>query len=180
MPPIFSKLRFVNKRSKTITIGYIRNIENEINTNYHNIPIGIKHLCVLYYFEREQFGKHSEKIMISSSNGCNKNDMIEPFESLEFNHWCCVYGTIIIDKKNNPNSIYKWTLRLNKTLCVLASIGIVAVKDNKEELSLDEYCFNGWDDDVYYGFELTWGTIRSKEIDDQIGDCLYHSLKNDI
>eukprot|EP01083_Nonionella_stella_P202625 740097_1 len=111
MPPIFSKLKFVNKRSKTITIGYIRNIENEINTNYHNIPIGIKHLCVLYYFETEQFGKHSEKIIISSSNGGDKNDIIEP---LQFRPWYCVYGTIIIDQKNNPNSIYKWALRLNK------------------------------------------------------------------
>eukprot|EP01084_Bolivina_argentea_P319734 554587_1 len=178
MPPIFSKLRFVNKRSKTITMGYIRSVENELHTNHHNVPIGIKNLCVLYYLETEQFGRHSKELMISSSNGREKNDIVEQMEY--GNCWYSVCGTIITDKNIHPNSIYKWTLRLNKTLCVLASIGIVAVKDNKEELSLDEYCFNGWDDDVYYGFELTWGTIRSKEIDDQIGDCLYHSLKNDI
>eukprot|EP01084_Bolivina_argentea_P319731 554584_1 len=111
MPPIFSKLRFVNKRSKTITVGYIRNIENGLNASYHNIPIGIKNLCLLYYFETEQFGKHSKKLMISSSNGREKNDIVEQMED---GYWYCVYGTIITDKKKHPDSIYKWKLRLNK------------------------------------------------------------------
>eukprot|EP01084_Bolivina_argentea_P319735 554589_1 len=182
MPPIFSKLRFVNKRSKTITMGYIRSVENELHTNHHNVPIGIKNLCVLYYLETEQFGRHSKELMISSSNGREKNDIVEQMED---GYWYCVYGTIIIDKKKHPDSIYKWKLRLNKSNkeCVLPSIGIVVVNDNTK-LPLDYYCFviaSGQSYPCeYYGFELTWGSIRSKEIDDQIGDCLYHSLKNDI
>eukprot|EP01084_Bolivina_argentea_P301893 520975_1 len=88
MPPIFSKLKFVNKRSKTITIGYIRSIENELNGNYYNIPIAIKNLCILYYLKTEQFGKHSKCIKISSSNGCERNDIVE---HMEVDCWYCVY-----------------------------------------------------------------------------------------
>eukprot|EP01084_Bolivina_argentea_P000395 745_1 len=153
MPPTFSKLKFVNERSKIITIGYIRNIEKELHANYHNVPIGIKNLCVLYYFETEEFGKHSKVLMISSSNGSAKNDIAELMID---DAWYCVYGTIIIDKNNHPNSIYKWTLKLNwkkQKKDVLPDIGIVAVKDNNK-LPLDMYCFNSFTNN-YYAFELS-------------------------
>eukprot|EP01084_Bolivina_argentea_P301892 520972_1 len=184
MPPTFSKLKFMNKRYKTITMGYIRMAEKEINT--HDVPIGIKNLCVLYYLETEQFGKHGDQLMILSSNGREENDILETIELC----YCSAYGTVIVDKKKHPDSIYKWTFRIKKeNESGLPCIGIVSIEGN-DELPMNSTCFRlnhrnssnqVTSNHKYYAWQMDTNRLRSKEIDSsQLFFVQYNQAQRDL
>eukprot|EP01084_Bolivina_argentea_P273291 465483_1 len=161
MPPNFSKLKFIDDETKKLIFGYVRNIENLCN-----VPMAIKHLCLFYSLETEEFGKHSKKLIVSSSTKYKYND-IAYAESLPKFSRSNVFGSIVIDSNKHPNTIYSWTFKLtsNHTLfsTSLPSIGIVS-----NVISVDDYCFNmyvgGKKHYLYshYGWDISSGKVRFK------------------
>eukprot|EP01084_Bolivina_argentea_P000398 750_1 len=157
--PAFSKLKCVDETSKNIMFGYIRNIEK-----IYNAPLAVKHLCLLYYFETEEFGAHSEKLVISSSSKTKHNDIVH---QIDRTFWNSVFGLVVISSDNNPNAIYCWSFKVTFNAptyhTTAPSIGIVS--DTK---AIDDYCFSDRDREDeyhYYGWETTWKEIRSNNVD---------------
>eukprot|EP01084_Bolivina_argentea_P273289 465481_1 len=175
MPTTFSKLRFIDERSKYLAYGYIKNIENTLNSNSQNIPIAIKNLCLLYYYETEEFGKHSKTLIISSSRSNKQNDIVE----VQQNNcsWICVYGKIIIEAKCNPYSIYKWTFKCKNDYidrCADArapSIGIVSI--NQNDKPTDIYCFTKRYD--HFAWDFASEALRNNNI--EFGSKQYSASK---
>ena len=100
MSTVFSKLKQIDVRSKNIIYGYIRMIEGD-----WEIPMDIKNLCLLYFFESEEFEGYDKKLKVSSSASDKHNDIAEQIDG---GCWYCVFGKIIIDPMNSPSSIYIW------------------------------------------------------------------------
>eukprot|EP01084_Bolivina_argentea_P212518 361225_1 len=158
---VFSKSQCIDERSRNLTFGYIRNIEN-INT----VPFGIKNICLLYYFETEAFGKHGEKLIISSSSNRKCNDIVHRTDTGDVN---CVFGTVVIGLDNYPNAIYCWSFKVTlypspmlnvwpfvQLLYDSPFIGIVSARKaiNNDCFSKKEYAYN------FYGRDTTWKSLK--------------------
>lgn len=150
------RLKYVDDRSKKIIFGYIREIESILSSYTPKFPEDIKNLCILFYFEFEQFDECSAKLQISSSSEYKENDIVEQIES---SGWYNVYGKTIIDPKECPDAIYLWTLLFTKDVTRYQSIfsppiGIISVQKIKM-ISFDDYCFSGFTGPPFYCWE-TW------------------------
>ena len=153
MSTTFSKLKFADDRSKVIIFGFIR----KIKINQDEIPAEIKQLCLLFYFQAEQFGQHGKKLKVSCSDDANINDIIE--QHIE-GFWYSGYGTFIINPIKYPSAIYIWTLKFSTQSSAITtpSIGIVSVDT---EYPLETYCFMSQEYD-FYAWETTWKCARDK------------------
>lgn len=142
MPSIFSKLKFVDKKSRQITFGYIRTIERNLK---QEIPIEVKNLCLLYFYETEEFGHCSEKLKVSSSTEDKQNDTVEQMDGTS---WFSVFGKTIIDPQKTPSSIYIWKLEITAPNHAHTSQSIGILEANMDHLKqqntkpMDLYAFN--------------------------------------
>ena len=161
MSTLYSRLKFVDDRCRNITFGYIRRIEGKLMSKEFEIPINIKNLCLLYYFEAEQFDKHSTRLTVSSSNEHKQNDIVVQSVS---GCWYCVYGRVIIDPQKHPSIMYEWTVKYKrdeKSIGTSPSIGIVSTNHTELENNLEYYCFMSYDND-FYCWQTAWKTARRR------------------
>ena len=93
------------------------------------IPEELTLLILAFYFEREQFGTHSDYFSVEGI----KRDIIISEDEEDCYH--IGYGTVIIDMTKETNIIYEWTLKIVQ-LSDAAAIGICTLYD-----ALDTYLF---------------------------------------
>eukprot|EP01084_Bolivina_argentea_P042794 78885_1 len=112
MPPIFSKLKAIDNHTKNATLGFIRRIETS-QLNGIEIPICIKQICMLYYYETEYFSfvhDYGHGLTLLSNNIVETTEKNTSPLILQTH----VYGVVVIEPVQNPYSVYNWTLKLNK------------------------------------------------------------------
>lgn len=160
------KLKLVDVRSKIIVFGYIRRIE-EVFADDQEIPKDIKHLCVLYFYETEEFDRYNHNLKVSSSSSDKHNDMVEQISG---GCWYCVFGKIIIDPMNFPSSVYIWRLRLiaSELRDFSPSIGIVEAGIDH---STGAYCFAADDKrkHQYYCYATRYGEKEASSYEGSYG-----------
>ena len=169
-----NRLKCVDAKTKSITYGYIHGIESSLS---NKIPEDIKNLCLIFYFEFEQFHECSEELQISSSNEFKNNDIVEQIS--EGFPWHNVYGQIIIDAQS-LNAIYIWTLQFtameqSNIKCRWSpSIGILS---SDKCLEMKGYCFMGHQHD-FYCWE-TWSQDARASKANQESDSNSHTYGQD-
>ena len=158
MSTVFSTLKYVDERTKLIIFGYIHTIEARFLSNDQQIPIDIKNLCLLYYFQPEHWEKCGNRMQISSTGAHRFNDVLTQRGA---GCWYCAYGRAIINPKVNPNMIFKWTLRYTKSQGTTSSISVGIISNNCHYPTEGAYCFMGKDYE-YYAWETAWTCTRGK------------------
>eukprot|EP01084_Bolivina_argentea_P177093 306331_1 len=140
------KLNQVDQRSQYVVFGYIRNIQqllesyhsaiNKTNITFYNIPKGIIYQCLFFYYTMEYFaiiGKHikctEEQTTITVSNSIN----------------CSCFGKLNI--KSKEKLIHIWKFKIN---CMQEQVGIGINSATHSKLShtngwyaTNTSCFNG-------------------------------------
>lgn len=159
------QVRNVNQRSKDLINGYIR-LEYENS----NIPIAINHICLIYHLIKDGFGKHGERLKLSSSNSGSTNYDVVETKSGDWK-WNTVYGTVDIDTEKFKNMIANWTFKVDFKC---GAIGI----DSSNSQHTDTFCFGKADDANNYGWHTNGQLFSSSE--PHIRDALLFGPKDII
>ena len=102
----FRKLELVDDRTKLLGHGYMR----ELNNDDIATPKEIIFMCILQFYQFEQFGKHGECVTVSSNvETININNVATIKPNNEYTSWQSVYGEYEIDYNKQKNSIIEWT-----------------------------------------------------------------------
>lgn len=158
MSTLFSLLKYVDDRSRDLAFGYIR-LESKLQQlNQYEIPKEIKNLCLMYFFEFEQFYEYdAKKLKVSSSSEYRQNDIVEQIAT---GCWYSVYTRFIIDPQQQPNGIFIWKVQFTRPQerykKASPAIGIVSVEHNP----LDSYCFMSYNHQ-FYCWQTAWQNART-------------------
>ena len=179
-PRVLGKSRFVDDRTRDITFGFIRAIAHNLE---QEIPADIRNLCLIYYYETEEFALHSESLKISSSEENKHNDIVEQIDD---GSWCSVLGKTIIDPEKSPSSIYIWQLKItapnhdetSPTIGILEADMDYITKQNSD-CPMDMYCFNFSNFELqYYAWATGYGETDISE--NQQGMHYQYGSKDEI
>ena len=159
MSTSFNLLKYVDDKSRDLAFGYIRTMENKLQQpNQFEIPREIKNLCLMYYFEFEQFYEYDETVLkVSSSSEHRHNDIVQQIAT---GCWYSVYTRFIIDPEQQPNAIYIWRVQFTRPIerykKASPAIGIVSAEHNP----LNSYCFMSYDHQ-FYCWQTAWQNART-------------------
>ena len=133
------KLKKIDRKSKLIIYGFIREIQTLLSQNklLYNIPLAIGNIILLFYFEMDEFDLFADGLQLSTDRrtvGVAKRI---------HEHWAGAYGTTGINSENNIRCYWKIKIMKEKGNMF---IGVVTNRDIQEPY---QYKFYG---NAFYTF----------------------------
>ena len=100
----FSRVKLIDDDTKLLLHGYI----NKLNETDIPTPKEIIFICVLYFYQFEQFGDHSKDIIISSTDDTiGIKNICSPKSPYNNGSWKSVHGEYEIDCNKYTNTIFE-------------------------------------------------------------------------
>ena len=138
------QLELINDKTNHLVYGYNREMKCKLGNYklFENIPSMVHSLCMLFYYQMEQFEIYGDDLKCSIYNTSITGLM--PIKSINYQ---TAYGKFMIASTKKFNG--KWTIKLNKCRQGMLAIGITSkVFNNGNKFDYDTsapyYAYNGF------------------------------------
>eukprot|EP01084_Bolivina_argentea_P173406 300345_1 len=129
--------QIIDTGTRNLIFGYFHEIENDLLSNNTAIPVGIIHLCIAYFWLKEEFNRelNAADSIISRNKATISRQMSTDIGSV----WRSFYGTFIIDAKLYPLCALNWKIKFHKKKDCVFELGIIEIHETNNE-SINKNC----------------------------------------
>ena len=169
----FNWLSMVPQMHKDCVFGFVRDIQKAMPSTsaYYNIPSLVIYLILDYFYQREAFDIHGERITLTDEQ--STASLVQGGNAFWSANSC--FGTISVDF--NGLYIYEWTIKIIKTASKIA-IGMIASERLRENTRVDGIehgdftydsgkdfvAYHGWRNENEPTFEIGWDIWSSQAV----------------